>query len=245
MTRFVRCLAFVIAGVGASAAWGGAQSREVEISGARLRIDAYRPAVASAPASAVLLAHGFLRTPATMAGYAEALAADGYLALVPALPSRIDSRENGRALAALVTHLRAGGLGVPVDRVVLVGFSAGGLAAMLAAGTPGVAGYVGLDAFDRPGGPGLEAARALRAPAALLHGPAAFCNAYNISAPWRTALAALVLDQRIEGASHCDFEWPTDSACVRVCGEVHEAAQAAIRAQVRQAVRRFLPRGPA
>ena len=73
----------------------------------------------------------------------------------------------------LVARLREGAWGHRVERVVLVGFSAGGLSALLAAGTPGVAGYIGLDAFDRPSGAGREAARALVVPAILLHGPPA------------------------------------------------------------------------
>jgi pimeloyl-ACP methyl ester carboxylesterase len=115
--------------------------------------DIYSP---GRPASgAVVLVHGFMRTRATMADHAAALAADGVLAVVPDMPYVTDSRKNARALADLVGQLRAGLLGPAVERVVLAGFSAGGLSTMLAAATPGVVGYVGLDAFDRPGGVGV------------------------------------------------------------------------------------------
>ena len=214
--------------------------RELEIDGTLVRVEWHAPSIAST--DAVVLAHGFLREPASLSGYARALAADGRIAIVPALPSRVDSRANGRALAGLVARLREGAWGHRVERVVLVGFSAGGLSALLAAGTPGVAGYIGLDAFDRPSGAGREAARALGVPAILLHGPPAFCNAYNISAPWREAFAHRERDLRVEGASHCDFEWPTNSGCTLACGAVHPAAQAIIRAEVRAAVERLLPR---
>ena len=39
-------------------------------------------------------------------------------------------------------------MGPPVDRVMLVGRSAGGLSNLLAADAPGVVGYVSLDPFD-------------------------------------------------------------------------------------------------
>jgi len=240
MRRLAAILAFIPAGFGASTLRADVATREWEFDGARLRVELHAPSRSSA--DAVVLAHGFLREPANLAGYARAIAADGRLALVPGMPSRVDSRANGRALSALVARLREGAFGHRVDRVVLVGFSAGGLSALLAAGSPGVAGYIGLDAFDRPSGTGLEAARALAVPVVLLHGAPAFCNAYNISAPWRAAVPRLEKDLRVEGAGHCDFEWPTDAGCTLACGAVHPAAQAVIRAEVRAALERLLPR---
>ncbi len=61
-----------------------------------------------------------------------------------------DSRENAKLLVELIDQLQAGKLAPSVDRIVLVGFSAGGLATLLAAASPSVVGYVGLDSFDRP-----------------------------------------------------------------------------------------------
>jgi pimeloyl-ACP methyl ester carboxylesterase len=200
--------------------------------------DLYLPAAPSP--NAVVLVHGFMRTRATMAEHAAALAADGVLAVAPDLPYVSDSRKNARALADLVGQLRAGLLGPAVERVVLVGFSAGGLSALLAADTPGVVGYVGLDPFDRPGGVGLEAARRLAIPARLLRGPASFCNAYGISDPWTGALKGLVEERVLEHASHCDFEAPTDRVCQLFCGKADPARQAAVRATLHQAVRDWL-----
>ncbi len=66
------------------------------------------------------------------------------------LPCTFDFRCNARTLAVLVSSLRAGGIfSAPVERDMLVGFSAGGLSSLLAADTPGVVGFVGLDPFDR------------------------------------------------------------------------------------------------
>jgi dienelactone hydrolase len=50
------------------------------------------------------------------------------------LPCTFDFRCNARTLAVLVSSLRAGGIfSAPVERDMLVGFSAGGLSSLLAA----------------------------------------------------------------------------------------------------------------
>ncbi len=54
------------------------------------QVDIYRPG--ATPSGAVILAHGFLRSRANMAGHAQALAAEGALAVVPYLPYWSDSR---------------------------------------------------------------------------------------------------------------------------------------------------------
>lgn len=192
---------------------------------------------------AVILAHGFTRTRATMAGHAATLAHDGYWVVVPDLPYVFDSRDNAVALRDLVVQLQRGTAGEPLDRFVLVGFSAGGLSALLAADAPGVVGYVGLDPFDRPGGVGLAAARKLTIPAFLLRGPPAACNAYAIAEPWVKALPNLVEDRQIAAASHCDFEAPTDRLCTFVCGGTQPQNQAAVSEFLRRSVRRALPIG--
>lgn len=243
MGRFARGVALLAAaGVGLAGA-ASMEAASVDAAGVRMEVEVHRPA--GPPAGAVVLAHGFLRGPRTLRGYAEAIAAQGHLAVVPALPSKVDSRANGRALAGLVARLRDGALGAPVDRVVLAGFSAGGLAVMLAAGSPGVVGTVALDPFDRPGRAGLEAAGRAMAPMVLLQGPPSFCNAYGIASPWRAAAPRLDRHRLVEGASHCDFEWPTDASCRLACGATHPAAQAVIRAEVLEAVRRLTPPGTA
>lgn len=210
------------------------------LTGRPVQADLFRPD--GPPRGAVILAHGFLRNRATMAGHAEALARQDLFALVPDLPYVTDSRENGAALVELIAKVRAGALGQPIDRIVLVGFSAGGLSTLLAAGSPGVVGYVGLDAFDRPGGVGLAAAKALRTPAILLRGPPSFCNAFGIATPWALVLPNLVDERVIDGTSHCDFESPTDSWCTLVCGVTDAARQHAIRTALLTAVDRLLPR---
>jgi pimeloyl-ACP methyl ester carboxylesterase len=175
-----------------------------------------------------------------MAGHAAALGQAGLWAVVPDLPYLMDSRDNARALRDLMDALREGAAGPPLERFVLVGFSAGGLAALLAADAPGVVGYIGLNPFDRPGRVGLAAARKLQIPAFLLRGPSAACNAYGIADPWLDALPNLVEDRQLEAASHCDFEAPTDRLCRTICGGTDAGRQSAVREFILTQVQRLL-----
>jgi hypothetical protein len=129
---------------------------------------------------------------------------------------------------------------------VLIGFSAGALSSLLAAATPGVAGYIGLDPFDRTseGGQralGRDVAPSLRTEAILLRAPASRCNAEAVAAPWARLLPALVSDRVIDQASHCDFEAPTDWMCRLACGAADPARQAIVRATLIGAIDRWLP----
>jgi dienelactone hydrolase len=185
-----------------------------------------------------------------LAGHAQALADAGVLVLTPDLPCTFDFRCNARALAALVASLRAGeafkAVGAPVQKVMLVGFSAGGLSSLLAADVPGVVGYVGLDPFDRvmPGEAerlGLAAAGRLRTEALLLRAPPSRCNAEAVAAPWATTLPVLWRDELIAGASHCDFESPSDWMCRLACGDTDPARQQRVRQGLLDAAARWLP----
>jgi pimeloyl-ACP methyl ester carboxylesterase len=162
------------------------------------------------------------------------------VAVAPDLPYLVDSRDNARALSDLAALLRRGAFCAPADRIVMVGFSAGGLAALLASASEGVVGYVGLDPFDRPGGVGRSFARTLRVPALLLRGPPSACNAFSIAAPWAQALPLIEADRVIQNASHCDFESPTDAVCRFVCGPADPARGRRIREELLGAVRRWL-----
>lgn len=214
------------------------------LDGHRLTVDLYPPV--GPLRGAAILSHGFTRSRKTLAGHAQALADTGVLALTPDLPCTFDFRCNAQALAALVGALRAGGVfGPPVDRVMLVGFSAGGLSSLLAASTPGVVGYVGLDPFDRtmpgePGRLGLTAAARLRTEAWLLRAPPSRCNAEAVAAPWATVLPALWRDELIAGASHCDFESPSDWLCRLACGDTDRARQQQVRQALLDAAARWM-----
>lgn len=221
------------------------QTQVHALDGHRVTLDVY-PA-AGPLRGAAILSHGFTRSRRTLAGHAQALADTGVLALTPDLPCTFDFRCNARALAALVGSLRAGGtFGPPVERVMLVGFSAGGLSSLLAADTPGVVGFVGLDPFDRAMAGeaerlGLAAARSLRTEVLLLRAPPSRCNAEAVAAPWAAALPALWRDELIADASHCDFESPTDWMCRLPCGSTDPGRQDQVRQGLLDAAARWLP----
>jgi dienelactone hydrolase len=248
-----RCAAVLLgaAGLAAIAPALAQETVEVELADRRVAVDIYRPA--GATRGAAILSHGFTRSRTSLGGHAQALAAAGVLALTPDLPHTFDFRRNAQGLAQLVGLLRAGGMfGAPADRVLLIGFSAGALSSLLAAATPGVAGYVGLDPFDRESGAGDAAlgrdfAPTLQTEAVLLRAPPSRCNAQAVAAPWGGLLPALVADRVIDGASHCDFESPTDWICRLACGDTDPARQALVRATLLEAAARWLPaaRGPA
>ena len=122
------------------------------------------------------------------------------------------------------------------DCYVMIGFSAGGLSALLASDAPGVVGYIGLDPFDRPSHVGLDAARRLQVPAYLLRGPSRACNAYSIAEPWVAALPQLREDRVLPDATHCDFESPTDGLCEFVCGDANPVDQAEVRSFILRSV---------
>lgn len=226
------------------AAPAAVQTQVHAVDGHAVTLDVY--AVAGPLHGAAILSHGFTRSRRTLAGHAQALADVGVLALTPDLPCTFDFRCNARALAGLVGMLRAGGaFGAPVEKVMLVGFSAGGLSSLLAADTPGVVGFVGLDPFDRtmPGETerlGLAAASRLRTEVLLLRAPPSRCNADAVAAPWATTLPLLWRDGLIVGASHCDFESPTDWMCRLACGDADPARQQLVRQGLLEAAERWM-----
>ncbi len=245
-----RSLALAAAAIAAMAAAAApaapppVRTQVLALDGHRVTLDVY-PA-AGPLRGAVILSHGFTRSRRTLAGHAQALADAGVLALTPDLPCTFDFRCNARALAALVGSLRAGGsFGDPIEKVMLVGFSAGGLSSLLAADTPGVVGYVGLDPFDRTMHGeterlGLTAASRLRTEALLLRAPPSRCNAEAVAAPWGTTLPAIWRDELIAGASHCDFESPSDWMCRLACGDTDPVRQQQVRQGLLDAASRWM-----
>jgi pimeloyl-ACP methyl ester carboxylesterase len=254
MPRVLRALALCVLAGGlmqaARPARAEPQAIDLWLGGRETTVDVFVSAAASPgePRDAVILAHGFTRDRATMRGHAERLARAGLLVAAPDLPYFWHSGDNAAALRDLVRKMRGGQVAPtvpPASRVVLVGFSAGGLAALLAADEPGVAGYVGLDPFDRPGGIGRNAARKLDIPAYLLRAPSSRCNAFSIAEPWRDALPKLAADRVFDGATHCDFEWPTDGVCKAACGGTDDARRREIAEALDGAIRTLLaPRAP-
>ena len=220
------------------------QTQVVKINGQTVEVDVYKPI--GPQKGAAILTHGFTRSRTTMAEHAQALAARGVLAITPDMPCTFDFRCNAGAITEMVSLLRnTTTFGSSNQRVMLVGFSAGGLSSLLAADTPGVVGYVGLDPFDRvlaneTERAGITASRRLNTEAIILRAPASRCNANAVAAPWGSELKALLHDELIAGASHCDFEAPSDWKCRLACGDTNPARQLQVRQGLLDAAARWL-----
>lgn len=180
--------------------------------GCRLRYDVYSP-VGTPVDGRVVLGHGFMRSKERMAGLAESLAAAGIETVsMDFCNTRLwDGKhvQNGLDMARLGGHL--GG-----ERIVYAGFSAGGLAALVAAhNDPHAIGVLTLDLVDADA-IGRQAAAALDVPIVAFFGDPSSCNAANNGLA-AVAVAREANVKQFAGASHCDFESPTDWLCRAVC----------------------------
>jgi len=197
-----------------------ARTAKLEVDGSAMTIDVYEPG-ARPPRGVAIIAHGFTRSRARHRDAGRALAEAGVIAIVPDLPNYLDLWGNGATIVDLVRLLEAGALDLPpVERssIVLIGTSAGGLATVWAASKlPGLAGWVGLDPVDRTG-TGMYAASKLDAPAIVLLGDASACNLFSSGKSLAGSVPRLVRAVKIDGASHCDFEAPTNGFCSVMCG---------------------------
>jgi dienelactone hydrolase len=174
---------------------------------------------------------------------ARALATAGVVAVVPDLPSVLDLRGNGDALARFVQDLEAGAvpsLDVRREEVVLIGTSAGGLASLLAAAQlPNIAGWVGLDPVDRTGS-GTRAASRLQSPAVVMLAEPSMCNLLTSGRSIAEALPQRWRTVDVTDASHCDFEDPTNNMCQAMCGRSSDATREEIRKEIVVTTRELL-----
>ena len=220
------------------------QTQVVKINGISIEVDVYKPI--GPQKGAAILTHGFTRSRTTMGEHAQALAARGVLAITPDMPCTFDFRCNASAITEMVSLLRnTTTFGSSTQRVILVGFSAGGLSSLLAADTPGVVGFIGLDPFDRvlpneTERAGITASKLLTIETLILRAPASRCNAQAVAAPWGSEMKALWRDELIAGASHCDFEAPSDWKCRWACGDTDPARQSQVRQGILDAAARWL-----
>ena len=181
--------------------------------GCALAYRTYRPTSPVDNGDWVILAPGFLRTERRLRDLAVTLATTGVqvatLDFCNQKPWAGRHVQNASDMQALARHLGA-------QRVVYAGFSAGGLAALLAArGDPRAIGVVTLDLVDAQG-LGVRAAAGLHKPLLALAGEPTNCNAGG-NGRIVYAIAPRARVQHIAGAGHCDFESPTDTLCALVC----------------------------
>ena len=197
------------------------RTEKFTLAGKVVAVDFYLPP-GSGPAPVVVVAHGFTRNRRTMAGWGGRLASEGFLAVVPDLPTWSDHVCNGRALAELLVKVQAGELTwlpKPSGRAALVGFSAGGLSTLLAAaGNTNVACWVGLDPVGM-GQTAIQAAESLRIPAFVLRAEPAPWNAHGNARQIFAALPGPAFSLAVKQATHVDAENPTSRAADWACGQ--------------------------
>jgi dienelactone hydrolase len=188
--------------------------------------DLYLPA-SHDKAPLVIVAHGFMRSKAKMADWGRHLAEQGFAVAVPTLPAWADHVRNARSIRELIDWTLANVPTADVDRehAGLVGFSAGGLATLLAANDPRVRVWVGLDPAD-VAGKGAAAAKRMSAFALVLRAEPHSCNGHGNAQAIQDALTARSLCLMVRGATHADPEWPTDLLAEAVCGRSSEARRA-------------------
>ena len=171
----------------------------------------------------VILAHGFLRNPQTMAHLAEAFAKNGIeTACIQLKRSTLwngNHAENARDMIALRQALGW-------QNVSYAGFSAGGLSALIAASEDSACAKLLLfDPVDYAS-LGKDAAAKIRIPALAILGQPGPGNA-NRNA---TAMLAAIPGCRIieiPAATHCDFEDRPSALCHQLTGAKPDAARTA------------------
>jgi len=157
----------------------------------------------------VVLAPGFTRHRQTLRGLAKHLASWGLtvatLDFGHAKPWRIDYNRNGADMVILARHLR-------YKQAIYGGFSAGGLAAVIAGSLDkGAVAIFGLDPVDWRGR-GAKLAPSLTLPIYGLSGLPSTWNIWNNAATiYQNAPTGRLL--RVQEADHCMFEFPTDPLC--------------------------------
>jgi pimeloyl-ACP methyl ester carboxylesterase len=166
-----------------------------------------------------------------MRGWAEATASYGVraVAVSTCASTPIDGRHDANASDLRRVASAVAGENAPV---AYAGFSAGGLASLLAAaGDPRATGLLGLDAVDASNL--ASAATDLAVPSTFLAGAPHPCNAEGNMLPVARAIDGATV-VTIPFATHGDFERPTDPTVDRLCGSLEPRAE---RERIRTAIR--------
>lgn len=197
------------------------RSQQLVLAGKSVKVDFYLPRdVITAPV--VVVAHGFSRNRKTMAGWGGLLAEQGFVAIAPDLPTWTDHERNGRAVAELLAEVQSGTFTQqpkPSGQAALVGFSAGGMATLLAAaGNTNVSCWVGLDPVGK-GRETTQAAAQLDFPCFVLRAEPSRWNAHGNARQIFATLPGPAFSLVVNHASHVDAENPTSRAAEWACGE--------------------------
>lgn len=170
----------------------------------------------------VIIAHGFTRSRLNMAGWGSLLASNGFMVAIPDLPAFADRDQNSRAISELLGVIEKGHLPSQPELAggaALIGFSMGGFSTLLAASSNrSVRCWIGLDPVNA-GQKGMEAARNLSIPCAVLRAEPASWNMRGNARQLAGALSCPLFALQVRDATHSDPEDPTDSLAELLCGK--------------------------
>lgn len=195
------------------------ESSDQSSSGCKFGYRVFEPHQAISP-STVILGHGFLRNQDRMVKLSQAMANAGIrtitLDFCGMRPWNGNHQANASDMHKLATKLGR------TDDIVYGGFSAGALAAVLAADQKTRAVLI-LDFVDQ-NNLGANALQSLQIPVIGLHGPPSSCNADGSG---RATIAQHLKNRDrpdseyalVDNASHCEFESPTNWLCQTACGD--------------------------
>ncbi len=167
----------------------------------------------------VIVVHGFSRSKDNMSGWGNFLASYGYFVVVPNLPFWANHSRNAEFIAELINYIynNTGYTSIINNNLALVGFSAGGLATLIATSeSTKVKLWIGLDPVD-VGNLGSQAAKNINCPTYIIAAPASACNANNNYKDFIISLKDNTLI-KVSGAVHVDAEWPTSRFAELFCG---------------------------
>ncbi|QWV00122.1 alpha/beta hydrolase [Francisella salimarina] len=167
----------------------------------------------------VIVVHGFSRSKDNMSGWGNFLASHGYFVVVPNLPFWANHSRNAEFISELINYIynNTGYTSIINNNLALVGFSAGGLATLIATSeNTRVKLWIGLDPVD-VGNLGSQAAKNINCPTYIIAASASACNANNNYKNFITNLKENNLI-KIDGAVHVDAEWPTSRFAELFCG---------------------------
>lgn len=188
--------------------------------GCNVKIETFLPENVASDV-AVILGHGFMRDLSSMRGWAELWASRGIPTIVLSFCNSTwingYHARNAEDMIEVANRVEAD---YGIARFLYAGFSAGGLAALIASSRDERAvAYLGLDPVDS--GKLAATVNRLSIPALFLFGIPSNCNSRN------NMLGVIpkgdaTLGLRIRYATHCDFENPHDPQCEGVCGYVKD-----------------------
>lgn len=208
-------------------------SGSVTVSGKSYTYEVRGPtSAASAPVIGV--SHAFCSSPSDYAAWMGLLASRGFIVVAPSYGFCSSAHAaNADVLLAAVDHaVAAQGARADPTRVALIGHSAGGLSAFLAATKrPSLKALVLLDAVDQD--PSIVPASGFTGYAIptlfTFAEPNSSCNRSNNTSAWYAALSNTTPHERLRivGATHCDAQDPASGFCTFGCPQGGASAVAA------------------